>query len=527
MAGSLFKFFMIPLLIPITLMGQSGLSKNDLVNALGCGNCHSGIQGSTVINKNAPDLSYSGLKYNEAYLYDYLKSPQTVRQHIGNSRMPNFQFSDDEAYALTIFLMSKVSLPKERVLKKRRYKSNENTFALINTEYQCTACHSLNGSGNNKSIDLSLAGRRLKPEWLFDIILKPSAYVPRASPMPTFFNEDKEAYEKISEIVGYLKDLDGPSLDKLNSHYKKVSKENSTITLEMGQNIFLSQNCIACHKMETEKSWFFSHNAPDLSAQKMKTKPDWLKKYLYQPSPIRPNGYFPGTGSRMPNFNLSENEVEEISQWLGSASLKTKLKPISAFQTRKVERLLNDFLPCLGCHELNGKGGQIGPSLSNTGNRLFDGYIKMAIQAPHMVMPESIMPKTAMDPKLMPLIQSYFSNRTNEEQVEYLNLIKHKPYPISNQYSSTCAPCHGLNGQGKGFNAEYLPVAPGNLADGNVIGQRADHTLFETIYGGGRIMNKSHFMPGWGEKLSREEIVNHVSQIRKFCECSPPEWSKN
>ena len=70
-------------------------------------------------------------------------------------------------------------------------------------------------------------------------------------------------------------------------------------------------------------------------------------------------------------------------------------------------------------------------------------------------------------------------------------------------------------------------MPPGNLADGNVIGQRADDTLFETIYGGGRIMNKSHFMPGWGEKLSREEIVNHVSQIRNFCDCSAPEWSKN
>ena len=40
-------------------------------------------------------------------------------------------------------------------------------------------------------------------------------------------------------------------------------------------------------------------------------------------------------------------------------------------------------------------------------------------------------------------------------------------------------------------------------------------------------MNKSHFMPAWGEKLSREEIVNQVSQIRKFCDCSPPEWAKN
>ena len=59
----------------------------------------------------------------------------------------------------------------------------------------------------------------------------------------------------------------------------------------------------------------------------------------------------------------------------------------------------------------------------------------MSIQAPHMVMPESIMPKTAMDPKIIPLLQSYFSNSISEEKSEYLNLIEHKPYPISNQYS--------------------------------------------------------------------------------------------
>ena len=157
--------------------------------------------------------------------------------------------------------------------------------------------------------------------------------------MPTFFNEDEEAYEKISEIVGYLNDLDSPNLDKLNSNYKKVSKENSTVTSEMGQNIFLSQNCMACHNMDTEEAWFVTHNAPDLSAQKMKTKPEWLLNYLNEPFPIRPNGYFPGTGSRMPNFNLSQNEIENIQKWLGTASLKTKLEPISAFQTRKVERL--------------------------------------------------------------------------------------------------------------------------------------------------------------------------------------------
>ena len=129
---------MIYLLMTIFLMGQSNLSENDLVNELGCGNCHSGVQNSNLIKNNAPDLSYSGLKYNEAYIYDYLKSPETVRQHIGNSRMPNFNFSDDEAYALTLYLMKKVSLPKDRTLTKRKYRSKDNTFELINTEYQCT-----------------------------------------------------------------------------------------------------------------------------------------------------------------------------------------------------------------------------------------------------------------------------------------------------------------------------------------------------------------------------------------------------
>ena len=81
-------------------------------------------------------------------------------------------------------------------------------------------------------------------------------------------------------------------------------------------------------------------------------------------------------------------------------------------------------------------------------------------------------------------------------------------------------------GDGMGFNASSLPVSPGNFTDEKIISLRSDNTLFDTIYGGGRIMNKSHFMPPWGQKLSRQEIVEYVSEIRKFCQCNPPEWSK-
>ncbi|SVD01553.1 uncharacterized protein METZ01_LOCUS354407, partial [marine metagenome] len=86
------------------------LAQSSLMSELGCGNCHSGLEPSKIVKKRAPDLSYSGIKYNEAFIYDYLKSPKKIRYHIGQSRMPNFGLSDNEALALTKYLMSRKKL---------------------------------------------------------------------------------------------------------------------------------------------------------------------------------------------------------------------------------------------------------------------------------------------------------------------------------------------------------------------------------------------------------------------------------
>ena len=67
--------------------------------------------------------------------------------------------------------------------------------------------------------------------------------------------------------------------------------------------------------MEGEITWFAEHNAPNIAIQKMRTKDSWLYTYLKEPHPIRPNGYYPGTGSRMPNYNLSQDEVDKILNW--------------------------------------------------------------------------------------------------------------------------------------------------------------------------------------------------------------------
>ena len=36
---------------------------------------------------------------------------------------------------------------------------------------------------------------------------------------------------------------------------------------------------------------------------------------------------------------------------------------------------------------------------------------------------------------------------------------------------------------------------------------------------------KSMFMPGWGEKLSRSDIIKHIQKIRDFCACEAPDWA--
>tara|TARA_A100001011_G_scaffold107204_1_gene113688 strand:- start:1228 stop:2817 length:1590 start_codon:yes stop_codon:yes gene_type:complete len=528
LAGKL-KFTRIFFLVYLSYgFAQTTIDPKNLINELGCGNCHLGAEQSSLIPLRAPDLSSSGSKYNSSFIYDYLKEPHSVRKNIGLSRMPNFNLSDEEAYALTLYLETKTLQSKSDHFN--RGDRSIDAFKLINEDYQCTSCHLLNEKGLDRSIDLNSTGARLKEEWIYETIFYPQKHIAEGTSMPMFFDDtNEESKIAAGSMTQYIYSKGNDKLKQLDKKLRKARKKFSHITSELGRQIFLSQNCISCHTMEDETSWFSDHNAPDLSGQAMRTKKQWLLSYLEEPKPIRPYGYFPGTGSRMPNYSLNSDEVNSIMQWIGSFPQKTTIEEISNFQSNKIHNLLENQLSCLGCHQLNEKGGKVGPDLTNAGNRLTDGYIKMAIEHPQMVMPESIMPKQVINKKTTQLLQSFIKMQVNEKNSNppiYISLVENQPYKVDDIYIANCSVCHGLNGAGDGFNAKYLPISPGNLSDSETISQRSDDTLYETLYNGGRIMKKHHFMPSWGLKLSHSEIVYLVNRIRQLCDCDGLEWSK-
>jgi mono/diheme cytochrome c family protein len=196
---------------------------------------------------------------------------------------------------------------------------------------------------------------------------------------------------------------------------------------------------------------------------------------------------------------------------------------LSAFARQKAETLLVTRLPCLGCHRLDGQGGAIGPDLSDVGARLSREGIEAMITHPQGTRPGSLMPRVPMPDATRRLVVAYFAERRATASGGSRRPPASAQQPL---YARHCAACHGDQGKGDGWNAAALPVRPAALADAARMSALSDDRLFDTIFAGGYVMNRSHFMPPYGQTLSREEIRGLVRHIRSLCRCQGPAWSR-
>jgi mono/diheme cytochrome c family protein len=221
--------------------------------------------------------------------------------------------------------------------------------------------------------------------------------------------------------------------------------------------------------------------------------------------------------------------MRSLALLLVASTLGAQAPPLTLFQQHKAQALLSSQLPCLGCHELSGQGGRIGPSLTDVSQRRDAEYISAIITDPQRIVPGAAMPKTPMTRSTRELIIAYVARNARAGAVPATAPPSSAPpaTTAAATYGRWCSSCHGATGHGDGPNAKYLPVPPAVHSSASQMGRRSDDALFDAIAGGGVVMGKSPRMPAFGETLSASEIRGLVAHIRTLCACKAPAWSSD
>ncbi len=212
-------------------------------------------------------------------------------------------------------------------------------------------------------------------------------------------------------ILGYLSNPGASLTSKV-----KVSAKASA-GVKAGAKLFSSQGCTACHTVNGSGGDI----GPNLSNEGAKGHSiPWLTQQIRDPKSHDPS-------TAMPAFDsLSDKQVQNLVDFLESlggsgaaaspekstskpkkpAEPKTtaepnktgeqsaqKLQMSQALSLAQKGKKIFDSQSCLECHTVNGKGGNIGPNLSDEGTKGYsDKWLTVQIQNPKVHVPGSIMP---------------------------------------------------------------------------------------------------------------------------------------
>lgn len=407
------------------------------------------------------------------------------------------------------------------------------------------------------------------PAFVFSYLLDPAAEgVAAAGPrMPSFHLSEAESLALALYLADGGKGAAAARRTPARARraYRRARARHPEVSAERGRRIFAALNCAGCHPHRDARPW---RNGPDLAREATRARPEWLAAWLRAPTAVRPFGYYPGTGGRMPDFALGAAEADSIAAFLlggrrtgagDGASGERPSASMAAHTRRKADGLLRDALSCLGCHRWGDDGGRIGPDLTAVAWRRPAAYVRAIVAAPVEVEPGTVMPLVPLPEPDRRLLTARLlegaSTAADEDESEssdlppgrppsgpgrgYLSLVAHAPRPPTpgeregdareasgaHAYARRCAACHGIEGRADGFNARYLPVSPTPHASPTYMSTRPSSTLFDGVYAGGRILGRSHRMPPFGESLPRERIWDLVAHMRALCRCRGPDWS--
>ncbi|MCC6392693.1 MAG: c-type cytochrome [Bryobacterales bacterium] len=163
-----------------------------------------------------------------------------------------------------------------------------------------------------------------------------------------------------------------------------------------GLGYFRKENCSACHSLGEGGSKI----GPDLGSPAIRRDAKWMIAHFKNPQQLVP-------GSSMPPVRLLDDQLNAL------AAFALKLTPKNASDLRAAPQaavegaMLYQQNRCGACHQINGSGVKLGPSLNGLAQRRDKAWIEGHFADPQKFSPGSVMPPYKFSPRDLGRITSY------------------------------------------------------------------------------------------------------------------------
>ena len=391
--------------MPLPSAEQAAVDGAGLYGQLFCASCHAtqNSKGILMGGDLAPELTRVGNKVNPDWLRRWLRAPQG---YDSKTRMPRYRYDDKQLALLTAYLLTKKD--DDFLANVHLAPSNAESVARgkkLTSDYGCAACHRINGIPPPEGFapDLSRIGSKplfqvgflrdmpeTLPDYIFRKIRDPRAFGP-ALKMPRFTLADNQVEALTTALLAQTDRAVSmpPELVRSIPHAKYHPGGDAGRLME-------DLRCQSCHTINGNGG----DMAPDLSREGSAVQRAWLLDFMRNPDTLRP-----ALIRRMPKFNLSDEEIRGLSDYMltayqapGFDSSALDVQALNPAAVARGKTLFYSKFACQSCHIADYKNdkGYVGPALADVGSRLTPVWIYRWLQDPDALVPGTSMPSPRM-----------------------------------------------------------------------------------------------------------------------------------
>jgi len=399
------------------IAGADILNKAKLLfTELGCHGCHL-TEGFEAKAKIGPDLRRIRAKVYPEWLVAWIENPKA---YLPKTRMPIYRFSTEESTAIAAYLWQN-SEPYELAEANGAGGEPQEGKDLVES-VGCMGCHSLGSRqaggylapmGYDLVPKLDHIASKTNSRWIFNWLKNPKSFRPTTK-MPSLRLSDEEA----ADIAAYLATLGTPKPPDPKLRQMLDDEELA----KRGRKLIFDYGCYSCHEIKGFEE--ASRIAPPLTefgvkdpkvelyfgdslvkgtyrvefGSEAETWENWTFNKLKDPRIYADEV----AESKMPDFGLSDENARALlvllRSFTGRVAPEQYRRGLSGDEAAvEVGKNLVRTLNCIGCHVIDGRGGDIRkhytdlamapPVLTGEGDKVQAGWLFRFVKKPITLRP--------------------------------------------------------------------------------------------------------------------------------------------